>query len=100
MKVITANRLLDGEVVWLDKNGDWAPDLAAALLLDDRQDIAAALALAARAVANREIVDPYEVDVMVEGGCLSPQRLRERIRAVGPTILPELGKQARAAKVS
>lgn len=100
MKVITANRLLDGEVVWLGKNGDWQPELPSVHLLEDKKDIAAALAVARRAVLSREIIEPYEVDIALEGGRPVPQRLRERIRAAGPTILPELAKQIRAAKVS
>lgn len=97
MKVVTANRLLDGEVVWLGTDGSWVEDLSRAKLLETKDDLAAAMAKAEQFVADREVVEAYDVDVVLENGCITPQRLRERIRAAGPTILPELGKQARAA---
>jgi hypothetical protein len=97
MKVVTANRLLDGEVVWLGAEGNWVGDLSRAKILETKEDVAAAMAAAQQSIADREVVEAYEVDVVLEDGCLTPKRLRERIRAAGPTILPDLGKQTRAA---
>ncbi len=97
MKVVTANRLLDGEVVWLGAEETWVGDLSRANVLETKDDLAAAMAAAQRSIADREVVEAYEVDVLLEDGCLTPKRLRERIRAAGPTILPEFGKQTRAA---
>lgn len=97
MIVVTANRLLDGEVVWLGEHSDWVEDLSRAKLLEDREDVAAAMRFAQRSVADRDVVEPYEMNVVLCDGCLRPQRLRERIRAAGPTVLPGLGKQARVA---
>ncbi len=40
----------------------------------------------AEQVKARQIVDPYAVDVTLESGSAMPERLRERIRALGPSV--------------
>ncbi|MHC5654706.1 DUF2849 domain-containing protein [Stappia sp. ICDLI1TA098] len=96
MKALTANRLIDGEVVWLGRSGSWVETLDLCRLLETTDAEADAEAFAARAVAEREVVEPYLIDLArKEDGSLSPVRLRERIRATGPTSRRDLGKQAR-----
>ncbi|GGE90817.1 DUF2849 domain-containing protein [Stappia taiwanensis] len=95
MKALTANRLIDGEVVWLDRASAWVETLAEAQVLEGAAAEAEAFELAAAAVAGRLIVDPYLIDMERVEGALQPVRLRERIRASGPTMRPDLGKQAR-----
>ncbi len=86
MKVITANRLSDGVVVYL-ASGSWKTGIDGASVLAAADAIEAGLAVAARAVANREIVDVSAIDVELgETRTPRPLRLRERIRAFGPTI--------------
>ncbi|MEH0071443.1 DUF2849 domain-containing protein [Pannonibacter sp. Pt2-lr] len=96
MKVITANRLIDGEVVFQGENGAWVELIGEARLLEGKDAVAEALALAAKSVASREIVDPYDIEIKDEDGKRVPERLREKIRAAGPTTHPALGKQARS----
>ena len=93
-KIVTANRLEDGEVVWLGTGGQWVETVEAAHLLDDKDAVTRALAFAASAVTDRVIVEPYEIDVSLEDGAIVPVKLREKIRAKGPTIRADLGKQA------
>ena len=99
MKVVTANRLLDGEVVWQGADGAWVELLSLARVLEGREEVAEALELAAKSVANREVVEAYEMDVTQDEGRVVPVRLREIIRAAGPTTHPQLGKQARSAAI-
>jgi hypothetical protein len=91
MKALTANRLDDGEAVFL-KAGAWTPRFAEADLFADDD-----AALAAEAHAKTQltlVVDPYLIDVIeVEGG-VAPLSYRERVRALGPTNKPDHGKQA------
>jgi hypothetical protein len=90
-KALTANRLDDGEAVFLSR-GRWIERFAEADLFEDE-----AAALAAEAHAKTEltlVVDPYLIDVIeVEGGH-APLSYRERVRALGPTNKPDHGKQA------
>ncbi|GAA0779348.1 DUF2849 domain-containing protein [Roseibium denhamense] len=96
MKVITANRLLNGDVVWLGAGKTWVERITLAEVFDGTDAVADALAVGAAAEKNQEVVGVYEMDVAVEDGVIVPVRLRERIRAAGPTTHPNLGKQAQA----
>ena len=53
-----------------------------------------ALARAKQDEANNIVVDPYAIVVEERNGHLTPKALREAIRATGPTIRRDLGKQA------
>ena len=86
MKIITANRLTDGVVVFLSANG-WVTDIARSAVLNVSDAVEAGLASAAKAVADREIIDAAAIDVNLdEYNSPMPVRLRERIRAFGPTV--------------
>jgi hypothetical protein len=93
-KIITANRLGDGRVVFLDVDGGWTMELVQAHSFSDGPDLDAANAYAAEQHRLRIVVEPYAVDVDVKEGVPMPVRLRERIRADGPTI--EYGYEERA----
>jgi sulfite reductase (NADPH) hemoprotein beta-component len=87
-KVITANDLRDGLVVFLDHDGGWTHDIALARVVEDGPDLDQANAYAKAQDEARIIVEPYPVDVTVTGGVPVPVRLREKIRAdKGPTIV-------------
>jgi Protein of unknown function (DUF2849) len=84
MEVITANSLADGRVVFQTTSG-WTHELGRAQILDTPELVAAALLRAnADAAANR-VVEPYAIEVKHGPGGLTATRLRERIRADGPT---------------
>ncbi|MEZ5789870.1 MAG: DUF2849 domain-containing protein [Nitratireductor sp.] len=86
MKTITANRLKDGVVVWLTTSG-WETSISRAAVLSASDAVDAGLETAARALANREVVEVAAIDVTLdENRQPVPVRLRERIRAFGPTI--------------
>ncbi len=93
-EIVTANRLADGVVVFQDAEGGWAEDFARAAVHADAAAVEAALRRAAQAVALSQIVDPYAVAVALRNGHYAPKALREAIRASGPTVRRDLGKQA------
>lgn len=87
-KVITANDLRDGLVVFLDHDGGWTHDIALARVVEDGPDLDQANAYAKTQHDAQIVVEPYPIDVEVKDGVPSPTRLRERIRAErGPTIV-------------
>lgn len=94
MKALTANRLTDGEAVWFS-DGAWSETIDGAELAEDKVAEARLEAIGAAAFAANEVVDVAIIDVDVIDGAIKPQRLRERIRAAGPTNRHDLGKQAR-----
>jgi hypothetical protein len=84
VQVITANSLKDGRVVFQTAFG-WSLHIDEAELLETKESVTAALTRAhADAAANR-VVEPYAIEVSRSGEDLVPVRLRERIRADGPT---------------
>ena len=91
IQALTANDLLTGEPVFGGASG-WVTRWADAALFEAPEPAAAALE-EARAQATT-VVDPYLVDCTVEGVVAVPVSYRERVRALGPTIHPAMGKQA------
>jgi hypothetical protein len=85
-KVLTANRLTDGVAVWLDEAGEWAATLKGARVARDADAVAALEAIGKQAYADNKVVDVNVIDVQITDGVLWPLRLRERIRAEGPTM--------------
>jgi Protein of unknown function (DUF2849) len=92
--VITANRLTDGVVVFQTADGGWTEDFNRAVALLEPQATADALKRAKQDEANNVVVEPYAIVVEERNGHLAPKALREAIRAAGPTIRRDLGKQA------
>jgi len=91
--VLTANRLSVGEVVYWSGSKGWVSRLnEAEILPDDKAE--AALKGAAEWVEKREVVAPYLFEVRILGGTAVPVKTREAIRAAGPSVRRDLGKQA------
>jgi len=93
-KLVTANRLTDGAVVYFDAAGGWSLNFADAATVAGDAAAEALLERAAPAVEARLIVEPYLMEVAVGAAGRRPTRERERIRATGPTVRRDLGKQA------
>jgi sulfite reductase (NADPH) hemoprotein beta-component len=92
MKAITANRLLDGEVVFW-KAGQWVEAFGDAQLFEN-DDAAVEDAVATGKGQPNVVVDVYPIDLTPSEGHWAPVSYRERIRALGPTNEPTHGKQA------
>jgi hypothetical protein len=99
VQVLTANRLGDGAVVFLNFDGDWVATLAGVVIARSPDE---ARGLAARGLfdAGRNlVVDPYLVEMREVAGALLPLRQRERVRLDGPSILDDVpGYTAPAAR--
>ncbi len=93
-EIIAASRLSDGLVVFLDTDGGWTEDFHLGAIIEDAAAKAQALARAADAVKENLVVEPYPIELEMRAGHLAPKALRERIRATGPTVRLDLGKQA------
>ncbi|WP_370675496.1 DUF2849 domain-containing protein [Pleomorphomonas sp. PLEO] len=84
--ILTANRLSDGDVVYRTAPGDWVADVDAAELIDGAARLAVAEAAAQADVKAAKVLDVATIAVEVTDGHIVPKRLRERIRAFGPTV--------------
>lgn len=93
-QLVTANRLRDGIAVFLTRSGEWSETIDDAVLALEPE---AAAALEARAKEDEKktlITGPYLVDAERLGGRIRAAHIRERMRALGPTVRIDLGKQA------
>ena len=103
-QVVIASRLGDGLVVFLaeppaDGPPDWVERLESAALAPDDTRANELLELAERDAGERHlVVDPYLIDVAEQDGALRPTKYREAIRVLGPTIRPDLGRQAESSQ--
>ena len=84
MQILTGNELTSGATVYLDTSGRWVQDLQAARVFAKDEAEARDAALAATRAGGRIISLEIE-DVSQDQGLIVPRRLRERIRAAGPT---------------
>lgn len=92
--ILLANDLLDGDVVFRTATG-WSRDPAEALVAEDADAAVALEGEAGAAMARNEVVDAYLVDIAVDPhGVPVPRHFRERFKILGPSIRPDLGKQA------
>jgi hypothetical protein len=90
MSILTANRLSDGVVVFLDGEGDWVERIGAAVIARTPEEARALEARGAHDAARNVVVEPYLVEVREEPGGLKPLRMRERVRVAGPSILADV----------
>ena len=81
--VITANRLREGDVVYLTEGAGWTHHLAEAFAVQTPDEEQALLAAAERDVANQRVVGPYAMPVEAASDGLRAVSRRESIRAQG-----------------
>ncbi len=88
-KVVTANALLEGDVIYQTATG-WTRDLAQAEVLTDEAD--ADMRLIDASSQHASVVGVYLADVVLNDGIPHPTHFREDFRATGPSNYPH-GKQ-------
>jgi len=98
-KVISANRLADGIVVYAGRDGSWSEQLSQAKIFASKAEAEAGLLVAQEDAKRNLVVEPVVVEVTEDPCGLRAVTLREIIRARGPTIdfLPRMWAFARGA---
>ena len=91
MEILTGNELMSGATVYLDRDGHWVEELQQARVFLEEELEAREAAIAATKKTLRII--PLEIEtVTLRDGVIHPDRIRERIRAEGPTA-PRFDRQ-------
>jgi hypothetical protein len=85
-KVLTANRLSDGIVVWYSRTNEWVEKVNHADVVSDSEAFLWLEKVAAETLAKGQHCDVVLIDVENTATGPRPVKLRERIRAEGPTI--------------
>ena len=84
MKILTGNDLKTGEVTWWNGEG-WS------LHVDDAVDVGeAAEEILAREEAARRVNVAYSIEAEVTEDGVRPAHIKDRVRALGPTVRPDL----------
>ena len=91
MDILTGNEVMSGATVYLDRAGNWVEDLQAARVFLKEEAEARDAAMAATKKTMR--INSLEIEtVTLKDGVILPDRIRERIRADGPTA-PRFDRQ-------
>ena len=82
-KVVTANALVEGDVIYLTNNGEWSRRHEDARLFTEEEPAKAALAAAE--LQGHAVVGAYLADAAPSPKGPEPTHFRERFRATGPS---------------
>ena len=84
MIILTGNDLKSGAVVWWD-GASWS------LHVGDAVDVGEdATAIMAREEASRRVNVPYSIEATRDEDGVRPAHIKDRVRALGPTVRPDL----------
>jgi len=84
VKILTGNDLKTGDVVWWDGQG-WSRHVNEAVDVADQAE-----AILAVEEAARRVNASYAIDATVRDGEVRPAHIKDRIRALGPTVRLDL----------
>ncbi len=84
MIILTGNDLKSGAVVWWTGH-DWSLHVDDAVDVGERAD-----EIARREDAARRVNVPYAVEATRDERGIRPAHIKERVRAIGPTVRPDL----------
>ena len=91
MEILTGNELMSGATVYLAASGEWVEELSRARVFLKEEAEARDAAIAATKKTMR--INSLEIEtVALKDGQIVPDRIRERIRAEGPTA-PRFDRQ-------
>lgn len=96
-KILIANALIEGDVVFLTEDGNWTRWVEEAAVATDEASEATLAEQGQAGLANNVIVDPVLIDVTVTDGKPFPVKYREQLRCLGPSTHLHHGKQAEKA---
>ena len=84
MKILTGNDLASGDVIWWAGDG-WSRQVGDAADVGTQGDD-----LARAEEAALRVVGAYVIDATIDADGVRPAHIKDRIRALGPTVRPDL----------
>jgi hypothetical protein len=84
VKIVTGNDLPTGDVIWWT-GSDWSRHVADAVDVGEQGE-----AIAAQEEAARRVNTPYVIEATPTAEGPRPAHIKDRIRAVGPTVRMDL----------
>lgn len=92
--IFTANRLGDGAVVYLMADGGWSELIGECRIARSEAEHADMAHRAEQAELGQQVVGAYAAEIEIDGAELHPIKLREVIRAAGPTAQSDTATRA------
>lgn len=93
-KILIANALIEGDVVFLTADGSLTRWVEEAAVATDETSEATLAEQGQAALDGNVIIDPQLIDVTVTDGKPFPVKYREQLRCLGPSTHLHHGKQA------
>jgi len=84
MKILTGNDLATGDVIWWTGEG-WSIHVNDAVDVGDKGE-----AIAQAESAARRVNEAYVIEATIDANGVRPAHIKDRIRALGPTVRPDL----------
>ncbi|WP_374528067.1 DUF2849 domain-containing protein [Novosphingobium sp.] len=84
MKILTGNDLKSGAVTWWD-GVQWSLHVEDAVDVGDHAE-----AIMDREQAARRVTGAYAIEAVKDADGVRPAHIKDRIRALGPTVRPDL----------
>jgi hypothetical protein len=84
VKILTGNDLKSGAVTWWD-GVQWSLHVEQAVDVGEHADT-----ILAREEAARRVNSAYAIEAVKDGEGVRPAHIKDRIRALGPTVRPDL----------
>lgn len=94
LQIMTANRLHDGEVVFLAPDLTWVEQVNRSWVARTEEGCSVLTKEGEVAEQRNHIVEPYLIAVREQDGVIEPLHHREKMRTLGPSVRLDLGKQA------
>ncbi|MEM9472567.1 MAG: DUF2849 domain-containing protein [Pseudomonadota bacterium] len=98
--VVTANDVLSGDTVFRTPDEKWVRGIDGAAVLKCEDSGFVALGEAQQDERANIVMGAYLVEVSRETGAIRPVHIRERIRALGPTVRADLAQVAQGFSTS
>ncbi len=90
-KILTANRLTNGETLFYAASGTWSAFVTEAKIVTTQEGVDELTKIGADAYAANQVIDVNVIDATADGD-IKPKDIREIIRATGPTVRLDLNK--------
>jgi hypothetical protein len=87
LTIISANRLIDGLIVFRDSGGHWTTEFAAARRYTSKEDLESGLESARADIAANKVIEIEPIEMKDGPGGSVAVTMRNRVRLSGPSIL-------------
>jgi hypothetical protein len=91
-KILTANDLHSGGVIYAADNGNWSQFITQAVLSDEGVSEEKLISIGKLAVSTQKAVEPFLIDIEIENGIPVPVHFREQLRVNGPSVRSDFSK--------